>query len=230
MRRRWRRLREVRGREALQVRTLRSQGAGGRTGFTLVEVLISLGIFALLALAGVSLLSFSVRMQGGVDGALDDSGAVERLSSILSADLAQAVPRQTRNEAGDLLPAFAGAANGGTTPIVRLVRGGWSNPDAVARPTLQKVEYGVVGGALVRTAYPMLDGAQPLPAATLLDHVSAVAVRYRTAGAWSDRWQDTPARPLPDALELSVTRDRGPPIRAMFLVGTGYAAGAPGAP
>ena len=200
------------------------------TGFTLVEVLISLGIFALLALAGVSLLSFSVRMQSGVDGALDQSGAVEQMTAIVAADMAQAVPRQSRNAAGDLLPAFVGAANGGTTPIVRLVRGGWSNPDASARSTLQKVEYSLAGGALVRTAYPMLDGAAPLPAATLLDHVGAVAMRYRTQGAWSDHWQDTPARPLPDAVELSIQRDRGPPLRALFLVGTGYStAGAPGA-
>lgn len=183
--------------------------------------MVSLAIFALLAIAGVSLLSFSVRMQGGVNAALDDTGAVERLMSIISADLAQAVPRQTRNEAGDLLPAFAGAADGGTTPIVRLVRAGWSNPDAAQRPTLQKVEYSVQDGALVRIAYPMLDGAAPLPAATLLDHVSAVALRYRTAGAWSDHWQDTPTRPLPDAVELSIQRERGPPLRALFLVGSG---------
>ena len=38
-------------------------GAAGRNGFTLVELLVSLFIFAMLAAAAVILLSFSVRVQ-----------------------------------------------------------------------------------------------------------------------------------------------------------------------
>jgi general secretion pathway protein J len=191
-------------------------------GFTLVEVMISLMIFGLLAAAGVALLSFSVRAQAATDRKLDDVQALNRLSSALAGDLAQATERQTRNEAGDLLPAFSGEAGSGTTPMLRLVRAGWSNLDAAPRPGEQKVEYRVANGALERVAYPMLDGARPLPAAVMLTHVRQVSLRYRINGAWSDRWQGTPIYALPQAMEMRVLRDDGVEFRQMFLVGAGY--------
>ena len=192
------------------------------TGFTLVEVMISLMIFGLLAAAGVSLLSFSVRAQAATDKKLDDVQALNRLSSALAGDLAQATERQTRNESGDLLPAFAGEAGSGSAPMLRLVRAGWSNLDAAPRPGEQKVEYRVANGALERIAYPMLDGAQPLAPAVMLTHVRQVSLRYRINGAWSDHWEGTPIFVLPQALELRVLRDDGVEFRQLFLVGSGY--------
>lgn len=199
-----------------------SCGRSAEHGFTLIEVMISLLIFGMLAAAGVALLSFSVRAQGVTGAKLDDVGALNRLSSALSADLAQATARRTRNEAGDMLPAFVGENGSGSTPMVRFVRGGWSNLDGAPRPGEQKVEYRVDKGALQRVAYPMLDGAAPLAAATLLAHVRQVTLRYRLNGAWSDRWQGTPQAPLPQALEMRVVRDNGVEFRQLFLVGTGY--------
>ncbi|WEK01616.1 MAG: type II secretion system minor pseudopilin GspJ [Candidatus Sphingomonas phytovorans] len=191
-------------------------------GFTLVEVMISLLIFGLLAAAGVALLSFSVRAQAATDAKLDDVQALNRLSSALAADLAQAMERQTRNEAGDLLPAFSGEPGSGSAPMLRLVRGGWSNLDAAPRPSEQKVEYRVANGALERIAYPMLDGAQPLTRAVMLTRVRQVSLRYRINGAWGDRWQGTPIYALPQAMEMRVLRDDGVEFRQVFLVGAGY--------
>ena len=192
------------------------------SGFTLVEVMISLMIFGLLAAAGVSLLSFSVRAQAATDKKLDDVQALNRLSSALAGDLAQATERQTRNESGDLLPAFAGEAGSGSAPMLRLVRAGWSNLDAAPRPGEQKVEYRVANGALERIAYPMLDGAQPLAPAVMLTHVRQVSLRYRINGAWSDTWQGTPIYALPQAMEMRVLRDDGVEFRQLFLVGAVY--------
>jgi general secretion pathway protein J len=75
---------------------------------------------------------------------------------------------------------------------------------------------------LERVAYPMLDGAPPLPAAPLLAHVRQVSLRYRLDGAWSDGWSETPLAPLPQALEVRIVRDDGVELRELFLVGTGY--------
>lgn len=191
-------------------------------GFTLVEVMISLLIFGLLAAAGVTLLSVSVRAQNATATKLDDASALARLSSALTADLAQAVPRATRGEGGEPLPAFTGESGAGAVPMLRLVRGGWSNLDGARRAGAQKVEYRLEAGALQRIAYPMLDGAAPLPAAAMLDRVGAVALRYRTRGAWSDRWTGSPEAPLPDAVELRIVRAGGTEYRQLYLVGTGY--------
>lgn len=191
-------------------------------GFTLVELMVSLLIFALLAAAAVGLLAFSVRAQATGSAKLADIAALNRLASALTADLAQVRARPTRNEAGERVPIFFGAADSGTTPILRFVRAGWMNIDASPRPSDQKVEYAYQGGALTRIAYPMLDGTAPGPAAILLDHVAAIKLRYRYAGAWSDEWDGNSDRPFPDVIELSVTRDGGTVLREMFLVGTGY--------
>ena len=50
-------------------------------GFTLVEVMVALMIFGMIASAGVGLLAFSVRAQGATVERLDDVGALARLSS-----------------------------------------------------------------------------------------------------------------------------------------------------
>ena len=151
-----------------------------RNGFTLVEVMIALMIFGMIAAAGVALLSFSIRAQGASAAALDDSAALNRLSAIMTADLAQAQDRPTRDQRGVLVPAFTGGA--AQVPLLRLVRGGWSNPDDAPRAALQKVEYRLDAGAVERVAYPALDGAAALPAAVLVDRVRQARVRFRFGG------------------------------------------------
>ena len=71
-----------------------------RNGFTLVELLVALTIFALLAAAGVSLLSISVTTQGQVTARLDADADVGRTLSLLGQDLAQAEPRSWRDGTG----------------------------------------------------------------------------------------------------------------------------------
>ena len=197
-------------------------GRSAEHGFTLVEMMVSLLIFALLAAAGVGLLAFSVRAQQATDGKLAEIAHLNQLGSALSADLAQVRARATRDAAGNILPVFTGANGSGATPMLRLVRAGWTNIDEAARPSEQKVEYRLADGVLQRISYPMLDGAAAGPTAAILKGVSQVNLRYRYAGAWSDHWDGTPDRPLPDALEMTITRTDGPVFRELFLVGTGY--------
>ncbi|RDE05151.1 type II secretion system minor pseudopilin GspJ [Sphingomonas aracearum] len=191
----------------------------GRTGgFTLVEMMIALLIFGMLAAAGVALLSVSIRAQAATGAKLDDVAALNRFSSVFSADLAEAVARPTRNEAGDSVPAFFGAPG-----EMVLVRGGWTNLDSAPRASAQKVQYRVTQGALERITWPMLDGAPPLAPTVLLDHVASATLRYRYNGAWSDRWNGAAtAPPLPQVVELSVQRENGTVFRQLALVGAGY--------
>jgi general secretion pathway protein J len=191
--------------------------ARGESGFTLIEVMIALMIFSMIAVAGVAVLSFSVRAGAATAKRLDGAAALERTLSVLSADLGQAVNRPTRDSAGIVRPAFSGDASG-----VALVRGGWSNLDGAPRPDLQKVSYALAGGNLQRTASPQLDGAEPLPPAVLMEGLKALRFRYRRAGAWSDRWDGLPDQPLPDAAEMVLVGRNGVTWRALLPVGTGY--------
>lgn len=193
-------------------------------GFTLIEVMIALAIFAMIAAAGVAILSFSVRAGAATATRLDGAAAIDRTVSILSADLAQAVDRPSRDEGGVVRPAFAGetgaAAQVSGAPMLTLVRGGWSNLDGAPRPGLQKVAYQVERGALERVAWPEVDGAAPLSPAVLMTGVTDVRLRYRIAGAWSDRW-DGRAGALPQAMEAVIVRRDGSRWRELFLVGSG---------
>lgn len=192
------------------------------SGFTLVEVVIALLIFGLLAAAGVALLSFSVRAQAATSAKLDDISALNRMTAIVGADLAQARNRATRERDGTPVPPFQGNPTRDGA-LIAFVRGGWTNLDDEPRSDAQKVRYRLgANGVLERVVYPMLDGGDPYPAATLLEGVSEVRLRYRVAGAWSDRWDERADQPLPDAVELAITRRDGRRYRAVFLVGTGY--------
>jgi general secretion pathway protein J len=188
------------------------------SGFTLVEVMVALLIFGMIAAAGAALLSFSVRAQGATAAKLDDVGAVARLDSLLAADFAQAVDRPSRDERGTLLPAFTGERLS-----FRLVRAGWTNVDAAPRSSLQKVEYRFAANAIERIAYPLVDGAAPLPPIVVLDRVTGLTWRYRIQGAWSERWDGTQGAPLPQAAEMTIQRSDGRSYRQMYLVGSGAA-------
>ncbi|MFN3435167.1 MAG: type II secretion system minor pseudopilin GspJ [Sphingomonas sp.] len=189
------------------------------TGFTLVEVLIALMIFGLIAAAGVAILTFSVRAQTATGKRFDDLAALNRTTALLAGDLGQAIDRPARDEGGNRLPAFTGEANG----QMRFVRTGWTNVDAAPRASVQKVAYALDGDTLQRIAYPMVDGAPPLPPVTLLGNVAGIAARYRYKGAWSDRWDGTQGAALPQAAEIVLRRTDGTALRLMLLVGSGYA-------
>ncbi len=183
-------------------------------GFTLVEMLVALLIFGMLAAAGVGLLRFSVDAQAATKNRLDALASERRIEALLASDAAQAVPRPTRNQAGDPVQAFEGDSAGFT-----LVRGGVDPLTDLARPTLQKVAVRLEGGGLVRRAFPMLDGAEAGPPALLVPQIARATFRYRSRDGWRDVWD--PVRPdlMPRAIELVLTPVRGPQMRYLFLMG-----------
>ena len=185
-------------------------------GFTLVEMLVALLIFGMIAAAGVGLLRFSVDAQAATKTRLEAMASERRVEALIASDAAQAVPRITRNETGDPVQAFDGGPGGFT-----LVRAGVDPLGDTTRPSLQKVAYALENGRLIRRTWPMLDGAEPNPPATLIDGVAAVTLRYRSKTGWRDVWD--PIRPdlMPSAIEMIVRPVRGPEMRYLFLVGAG---------
>ena len=190
-------------------------------GFTLIEVMVALFIFGLLAAAGVSLLSFSVRTQVAANARLADVAGERRFAALLSADLAQAAPRIVRDLAGNPVRAFEGADGHQHGLLMAYVRGGRSNPDDAARAGLQRVDIVLNDDRLERRAYPMIDGSDPATIIVLADHVETVAARYRSEREWRARWDATRLDALPRAVELTVKRAGQPALLTAFLVGTG---------
>lgn len=188
------------------------------TGFTLVELLIAVLLFGLLSAAAAALLRFGVDARGRTFERLDTLAAVNRTRSLLAADLGQAAPRPWRDAAGAGQPAFSG---GDGVALLRLVRRGWRNETAAPRSSLQRVEYRLNGDRLERISWPMVDGAEANPPATLVSGITALRLRFHSEGEWRDRWDPEVSDQLPDAVELTITAPSVPALRQAFLVGPG---------
>ena len=192
-----------------------------RAGFTLVEVLVSLLIFGLIAAAGASVLSLSIDNRYAVAAASERTAGLQRMRGLLRADLGQAASRRTRGLTGR--PdgqAMLGAAAPGD-PVLVLTRAGWSNPSEATRPSLQRVEYHLIDGQLERRVSRHLDGARPGPPQILVDGVSDLTVTFLRDGTEAPAFISTLDRPLPDAVRLTMTLEGYGLVEQLFLVGGG---------
>lgn len=191
-------------------------GRGASHGFTLVELLVALAIFAIM----------SALAYGGLRSVLDShqmvrerAAELERLQTaflLMGRDLEQAVPRPVRDELGDPVAALR------TPPererAVAFTRTGHANPANERRSHLQRVGYGLRDGELVRYAWPHLDRVQGMEPVVmpLLSEVTGLAFRFRDRqGEWRPQWPppgsgpEAPALPLAVELELELTGDNG---------------------
>ena len=198
-----------------------------RRGFSLIELLVALAVFAALAAAAYGGLAEIARARGALAERQDRFAAVVRAVSTVERDLRQAVSRPVRGNArGEPLPALMGAAD-----RIELTRLGFANPRAEPRSNLERVAYLVDAGRLQRGRYAALDRAPgSLPATTMLiDRVDALRLRYLGGdGIWRDAWPPAelsgmplgtqPIEWLPRAIEFRLdTRDVGQLRRVIEL-------------
>ena len=165
---------------------MKSRPEAGESGFTLIELMISLGLFALIAVAGLALVDGIINVNQRTEGRLDRLAALQRMMFVLTSDLDQV--SSGRIEGGGNSISFTRTAPG---------FGGVSVP----------VRYGVAGGVLVR-------GAGPAPQ-LLLPGVAQARWRFWD-GAWVDRWpvDDKSADRWPRAVsvDLQVVGPGGGPV------------------
>jgi len=196
-------------------------------GFTLLELLVAIAIFALIsAIAYGSLIHF-----------MDDRAHLDaeheywRQLSVaflrMEDDFSQARDRTIRDPIGlpDQQPAFRGQptdtrATG--APSVELTRGGVLTLGSGTRSDLQRVGYRLVDGTLKRLVWPVLDpGPQTEPLELpILKNVESFRVRFFSkSGEWRDQWpsqgiQET----LPRGVEVTLTLKGRGEFKRLFLV------------
>lgn len=192
-----------------------------RPGFTLVEALVALVLFGLIAAAGTAVLSVSIDNRFAVRSATDRIAGLQRMRSLLKADLGQATSRRTRDRNGEPHPlALAGATAAGDSVLV-VVRAGWSNTGSAARSSLQRVEYRLVGDRLERRVSPFLDGSRPGPPQLLLSGVTDLTVTFVQDGREMPIPTPGPTGGPPDAVRLELALDGYSRLSQLFLIGGG---------
>lgn len=171
-------------------------------GFTLVEMLVALVIFGLLASAGTALLVSSVDAQGVVAERLDQSAGLRRVQALAQQDLSAALMRPARTASGDA-PAFEAQSG---TRLFALTRGGVGTGLADdPRATVRRVTWRLDQGRLTRAVAEGSDARAEGQPVLLASEIAAVMLRYRSDGVWQDAWRPSDARQLPQAVEIAIT-------------------------
>ena len=170
-------------------------------GFSLVELLVAVAVFAALAAAAYGGLAQIARTRGALAEQQDRLAAITRAIGGLERDLRQAVGRSVRGNGNDVLPALQGSAQ-----AIEFTHLGFANPLAEPRSNLERVVVALDGHALQLGRFAVLDRAPgTTPASrTLLGEVDGWRLRYLGCdGAWRDDWPpaDVPGCAIDDARE-----------------------------
>ena len=201
-----------------------------RAGFTLLELLVALAIFALLSVMAYAGLSTILTANQVLETNMERLSEVQRSVTFLSRDIRQTVNRAIRDTYGDNKQPLIGASEFDTlgTPAIELTRTGYANPLGTKRSFLQHVAYRVEDEILYRNSWRVLDQAQDSESDALVicHDVEALELRYLD---WENNWHNQwpPIDPeyqgsvLPKAVEVSLTLiDWGKVVRLLPLAGT----------
>ena len=195
-------------------------------GFTLVELLVALFIFALVASISMGFLYQTLDSKAVLQERLDQLEKMKLARSIIKMDLLQMTRRPTRGIYGDpAMPAFQQHRNStDQRNFLTLVRSGVSNPGShVARSNLQHVSYSFQGGRLIRRARVRLDPTPrtPVREQVLLEGLRDLEIKFLVGGRWQSAATgagDTDDV-MPQAVSLRASSDRYGDIEQLFLLG-----------
>ncbi|MFK8018072.1 MAG: type II secretion system minor pseudopilin GspJ [Gammaproteobacteria bacterium] len=158
-------------------------------GFTLIEVLVSIAITAIIMSVAVSAIRGAARQRDQIGETMDRFKEIQRAVQLLTRDLSQVQPRSVRDIIGnDRVPALTTGGDGGG---VEMTTGGWSNPGGLRRSVLQRIGYQIDEDTLYRVQWPVLDRTQgTLPIRRpLLEGILALQMRFfDSSGDDSEDW------------------------------------------
>ena len=181
-------------------------------GFTLIEVLLAMGITTFVALLAYSGLSASITAAESQQLQAQQIVDIQLPLTVLERDIRNVVARPIRDEYDDRVEALVGGAF--NDYLLVLTRRGWDNPRELSRGELQRVRYQLLDDVLWRESWSVLDrvseeagqqrtrllqGVRDIEIA-FLDSASSGASRSPLGGEWLDEW-DMPQR-LPAAIKI----------------------------
>ncbi|MBV7478008.1 type II secretion system protein GspJ [Pseudomonas sp. PDM31] len=170
-------------------------------GFTLLELVIAMAIFAVLGLASWGLFDSVVRVQQGTAAHEREFRNLQRALAVIERDLLHVTEQPMV-----LTPTF-----------LQLQRSNWRNPMDQPRSERQTLIYRLDDGALWRES--LVDGTPVMSRQKLLGDVSGLRWRlFDRQSGWVSAWPVGPAGKAPLAVEMEVSTGRFEAIRRVFLM------------
>jgi general secretion pathway protein J len=193
-------------------------------GFTLLELLIAMAVFAVVGVMAYGGLQAVLVQQAIARDNADRFREIQFAVQQLSRDLYQLNPRPVREELGDGTRSAVLADARNRYPV-EFTRGGWSNPLAQPRAAVQRVAYQLDADRLMRVHWFVPDhtlAEEPIER-EILSGVREFRLRFYSARGWSDDWppglgEQDPAL-LPIALEFVIELEDWGEIRRLIEVG-----------
>jgi general secretion pathway protein J len=183
-------------------------------GFSLLEILIAMAIFAIMASMAYAGLRGILQTRELTEKRSETIAQLQQLMYLLNEDLSQAALRPVRDELGTDELAFSGGDGIRLLTLTRNVPD-WSGLST--RSNLQRISYVNENGTLYRQAWTTLDRTQQSQSRRKkLLSVEKVDVRF-LGQEWTSHWSAEGAV-LPKAVELTVEIARLGEIRRLFLL------------
>lgn len=199
-------------------------------GFTLLEILVAMAIFAMIGLASTGVLNSVINSNQISEERFEKLQALQRAMLVIERDVLQAIERPVRinGEQTDIVMR-GGELDDSDADGLAFVRGGWQNPQMMlARSTQQTVAYRLVDNKLERLYSNYVDnviGYEP-KTRVLLTGVTDFRVEFvaqtdnnEPSASSTITWNDTyTGSALPKAVALTLqTQDFGT-IRREFTL------------
>ena len=171
-------------------------------GFTLIEVIIAMSIFAILAMLSYSGLNSVINSKTHTEASLNRLEELQISMLTISSDFMQLSQRDGHDALGGKLLHLT-TQNSDT--IVSFTRNGWRNPANQIRSTLQRVAYKIDDEKLIRFHWSHVDRAddEKVVKRQLITNVEKMSLRFLNAKKeWKNDWPSASALATNDAIVL----------------------------
>ncbi len=197
------------------------------SGFTLLEVIIAMSIFAIVSLMAYGGLYSVINSKTHTEDALERLQELQLTMRTMSDDFQHISSRSGHDALGGiLLPLTTQRSD----TLVEFTRGGWRNPASQVRSTLQRVAYIMDDDKLIRRYWSHVDRGddERFFDRTLITNIESIDVRFlNEKRTWKTDWPsasslasttaNAPAE-LPTAVEVTLKmNDWGEIIRLIRL-------------
>jgi len=193
----------------------------GTLGFTLIEVLLAMSIFAIISLASFSIFDGVAQSEVSSKEKMLRLNELQRALLVIERDFLQIAYRSVRIEGEAPTSDFIFSDDGGffsDEQSIAFVRSGWTNPGLlIPRSDLQAVVYRLEDKTLEKLHYNFVDavvGEEPR-VRKLIKDVIAFEVKY----FYQNKWQkEIVAKQLPQAVNISIETEDFGKLSRKFLV------------